>query len=318
MKNTLNHLKTQSSLLAFAAIFTASALQGQVTAVFTEDFSLNKNGQEVADGTLVYSLFTNLEGTGLTVGDPGVSQQLTVSTTAPANGFSADDNFAIRHLDGQTGIGNLRLRTYNTAFTDEEITTITFDYHPVAYGNQGMRFLVATADGVLNQLNFALHTATGAVQNGYEAQGEPLTEDGFIQLGGWYRYELVVNTGNQTYSVKIWEDGTANPILNVGGLTFVNPISGIIGRVEWQPFGNNDCIGLEAYIDNVRITQGVQSGTIWAGFPIVEGGYVDTGDFMGWLYVGSAPWIWSANEGKYIYLPESNVIASGAWSFTPR
>ena len=300
------------SCLAFAAAVTASAVHGQVVTVFEEDFSLTKTAVAPNDGQLVYSLFNNIEGTGITTSSP--NQQLTVSYNAPANGFSADNNFAIRHLDNETGPGNLRLRTYNTVYADD-VTTIAFDYHPVSYGNQGMRFLVATASGALNQLNFALHTAAGAVQNGYEAQGDPLTQDGFIELGKWYHYEVTVDPSAQTYDVKIWVDGTADPILTVSDLTYVNPISGVIGRVEWQPFGNSECVGLEAYIDNIKITQGVDPSSTWAGFDITEDDWVDTGAWMGWLNVRHAPWLYSSSLASWLYLPESQVTGSGAWAF---
>jgi hypothetical protein len=181
-----------------------------------------------------------------------------------------------------------------------------------------MRFLVATAAGALNQLNFALHTATGAVQNGYEAQGDPLTEDGFIELGKWYHYEVTVDPSAQTYDVKIWVDGTADPILNVADLTYAGPISGVIGRVEWQPFGNNDCTGLDAYIDNIKITQGVDPSSTWAGYDIDQNGWADTGSWLGWVYVQMAPWVYSDSLGSWIYMQEPNPTDPGVWGFVTR
>jgi hypothetical protein len=63
---------------------------------------------------------------------------------------------------------------------------------------------------------------------------------------------------------------------------------------------------------------GGSSPTTWAGYDIVEG-WVNTDDFMGWLYVGSDPWIISsALGGGWIYLPEDFVSETGAWSYIPK
>lgn len=53
----------------------------------------------------------------------------------------------------------------------------------------------------------------------------------------------------------------------------------------------------------------------WAGYPVTPGGYVDTGDFMGWLYVGYAPWIYSVSLDGYAYIREAEVTDSGAWVY---
>jgi hypothetical protein len=55
----------------------------------------------------------------------------------------------------------------------------------------------------------------------------------------------------------------------------------------------------------------------WAGWPMT-GNAVDTGEFLGWLDVSYAPWIWSYNLDGWIYLPEGNVDDNGAWMFMPR
>lgn len=52
----------------------------------------------------------------------------------------------------------------------------------------------------------------------------------------------------------------------------------------------------------------------WAGFP-VEDSWADTGGWLGYLYVGSEPWVWSFSMGTWLYLPESGVKPSGAWAY---
>ena len=54
----------------------------------------------------------------------------------------------------------------------------------------------------------------------------------------------------------------------------------------------------------------------WAGFPYLPGSnVVDTGSFLGLIYIEDAPWIWVSSLGKYIYLPESHVTESGGWAW---
>lgn len=59
------------------------------------------------------------------------------------------------------------------------------------------------------------------------------------------------------------------------------------------------------------------SSPAWAGYPIVDG-WVDTGAMAGLLQVESAPWVYSLDLGKYIYLDETYVGESGAWAYVPQ
>jgi hypothetical protein len=71
-------------------------------------------------------------------------------------------------------------------------------------------------------------------------------------------------------------------------------------------------------IDNVSISTASSGGEdTWAGYTIVDG-YVNTEGFMGWLYVAEDPWILSVSLDKYLYLPESAVSDSGAWTYLPK
>lgn len=68
-------------------------------------------------------------------------------------------------------------------------------------------------------------------------------------------------------------------------------------------------------IDNVVITEAV-AVTKWAGlYDIDEAGIVDTGNWMGLLYVENDPWIWSYSLEDWIYLPEAHVGSDGGWGY---
>lgn len=50
----------------------------------------------------------------------------------------------------------------------------------------------------------------------------------------------------------------------------------------------------------------------WLGYTIDADGWVDTGDWMGSLYVENEPWIYSGSLSKYLYIPNDS-----GWAFVP-
>jgi hypothetical protein len=74
----------------------------------------------------------------------------------------------------------------------------------------------------------------------------------------------------------------------------------------------------------VLLTPPSTSGTDWAHWSFADSqGWVKTTDpetgsnFLGWLNANKAPWLFSGALNKYHYIPESYVMDSGAWVFTP-
>lgn len=59
---------------------------------------------------------------------------------------------------------------------------------------------------------------------------------------------------------------------------------------------------------------GSQEPDTWAGYPIDEEGFVNTGDFIGWIYP-SGDYVFVYLLERYIFLPESYVGERGAWTF---
>lgn len=55
----------------------------------------------------------------------------------------------------------------------------------------------------------------------------------------------------------------------------------------------------------------------WASYP-VEDDWADTGDWLGYLYIGAGPWVWSHTMQSWIYLPESSVKENGTWIYVVR
>jgi hypothetical protein len=65
------------------------------------------------------------------------------------------------------------------------------------------------------------------------------------------------------------------------------------------------------------VVEAVEGAETWAGYPVMESGYVDTGDFMGLVYP-MGDWIYVSSISNWVYLPESHVEAGGAWGFVVR
>lgn len=53
----------------------------------------------------------------------------------------------------------------------------------------------------------------------------------------------------------------------------------------------------------------------WAGYPVDENGWADTGDWLGWVNTYSKPWILSLSLNQYIYMTEESVTSNGAWGY---
>jgi alpha-L-fucosidase 2 len=56
----------------------------------------------------------------------------------------------------------------------------------------------------------------------------------------------------------------------------------------------------------------------WLGYPVRPDGNVDTGDFIGWVYVGEAPYVWNYALANWIYADEAFVGPAGGWVFIYR
>ncbi len=56
---------------------------------------------------------------------------------------------------------------------------------------------------------------------------------------------------------------------------------------------------------------------MWGLWPI-EGGYVDTGSWLGWLWVQNDPWAWSLTMDNWVYCQAQNVTEDGGWVYLPK
>ncbi|NDV63187.1 hypothetical protein G0Q06_12045 [Puniceicoccales bacterium CK1056] len=158
----------------------------------------------------------------------------------------------------------------------------------------------------------------------------------FIQ-GGWVggltgsasiTVGLTFNLVNETYTFWFGDPATDDGSGWVNRLnSYTGDAPGIgsqtITQLGWglSPFeGNGDMTGdfleLDQVIFSTTYTGGGGDG-FWGGFPIGEGGYVDTGDWIGWVWVDQDPWVWSFDLDKYVYVPQASANAGKGWVYAP-
>ena len=89
-----------------------------------------------------------------------------------------------------------------------------------------------------------------------------------------------------------------------------------IGFELTNSFGNGVMDSGSIYFENIEGYILGTGPTTWAGYDINPDGIVDTGDWMGFLYVLNAPYVYSYDLQNWIYLPEEMVTESGSWAYT--
>ena len=64
----------------------------------------------------------------------------------------------------------------------------------------------------------------------------------------------------------------------------------------------------------LREGNGTVAPLTWAGYEVSESGWVDTGDFLGFLYI-AGDFVFSLDFERWLYLPEDLVTVSGTWVY---
>ena len=54
------------------------------------------------------------------------------------------------------------------------------------------------------------------------------------------------------------------------------------------------------------------------GESAAESGWIDTGEFMGKIYMTELPWVWSDSLSCWIYTPVEGITETGVWGFSPQ
>jgi hypothetical protein len=171
-----------------------------------------------------------------------------------------------------------------------------------------------------------------------------------------YQLICLMNPAEETFSFGLYSDtGPFSSFLRRNAIDGTQYTSEV--RIAWTDLGglpadkgyvNSDYIGFEVHIERKAASEGgdrtkrswsgiedvawantEEWGTLrllpgevtppltWAGYEIVDG-WVDTEEFLGYLNVQDAPWIYSLLFEKYIYIEESMMGTGGGWLYVSR
>lgn len=125
----------------------------------------------------------------------------------------------------------------------------------------------------------------------------------------------VDSTGSYTWSsarmaadVQAWLDGSAT---HAGWILVGEETARSTKRFQSRHGDNGPTLTV-----SYTVADGVDT---WAGYPVSgDGVSVNTGEFIGWIDITQAPWIYSYSLDDFLYLPEESVGSAGGWAFVPR
>jgi hypothetical protein len=119
-------------------------------------------------------------------------------------------------------------------------------------------------------------------------------------------------------------EGAGHSFIPGSGLGVTPPPFAGSPQDEFQGWSNTEVNGktveahcFEFFYEHLALSE-LAEPSMWEGFPLNESGWVNTGDWMGWLNVTDEPWIWSLSLETFLFLPEGSLTDNGAWFFAPR
>lgn len=268
--------------------------------------------------------------------------EITLMRHLPAGGIAPGEKGTIYFRYIQSGFNNLFIvGTGDNGRPVERVTNeITGELgisYPGGFANYNVIVRKDFSDGALD------HRDGGAYVN--------TVPNYVIQDNIWYHFWLVVDNsfdseGLSTGSYKLFVQGPGDEsaqLIKVGGEKDSAAFRRAPQKVETDSEGNVTAIlpasivwveflsnagppaspnaGDPFIFDDVYFSPGEDitipdNVEVWANRFTVVDGWADTGSLMGWLHVGSAPWVYSATAQKYIYVEESWIVDFGGWSFT--
>lgn len=153
------------------------------------------------------------------------------------------------------------------------------------------------------------------------------------QAETWYKFWMVVYPGEFKWDLYT-QGGEFAEITKVtseieGGYTWRNLTFDPLRTWRLRISGDTPDLtttGAPTYLDNfyldttgINLTQPPVSGgpvnAQWNGYEVLDGGWVNTNTWIGWVNVADDPWIISTSLDGWIYLPEGQDTASGAWMY---
>ena len=231
-----------------------------------------------------------------------------------------------------------------------EPVMVAFDLYEPAVGFGRMVMALGTGAPWVPEYNFANQILGIEINNGFLAAGERTTNVygslPSLDRESPYRIFMITNLSDDPYDYTDptgFEDTLEHGEMEVWVYDYTAEDYIFGGRWETTRDGNyggdNDLIGFgfrqysgddkTVYIDDLLIAsefdwsvrsedgeEPVEPET-WIGYDVGPGGWVDTGDWLGMVYVSNAPWVYSSGLHNWLYIDEDTVQSTGAWGFIP-
>lgn len=174
--------------------------------------------------------------------------------------------------------------------------------------------------------NFGVRTQTttdagGGLNLGYLADGDWMEYLLMVETAGRYaldvRYASPNGTAGLTATVADGEPWTRMFTVATGG--WQNWSTATLGEFN-LPAGKST-LRITAVIpttDDINLNWfelRLLEASKWAGYPIEENNWANSGDFLGYVFVQYAPWIFALDLNAWIYLPEDSITDTGAWMY---
>ncbi len=143
-----------------------------------------------------------------------------------------------------------------------------------------------------------------AAEAGQAAVGlifDPVTSDiGFAETDyTWVANHMVAPAAD---AVQCWECHQSKDRMDMQAL----------GLTGGMAMGQADALNVTYLGYSVAVVGTVDE---WTGPAADSSQIIDTGSWMGYLEVSNAPWVYSFNLGKYVYMPEEGGDIFGSWTY---
>lgn len=154
--------------------------------------------------------------------------------------------------------------------------------------------------------------------------------DYVVPLNQWVELWMVVDNANDTVELFLRAEGETDVVaLYDEPAGFRNGTEDALQTLIFN-YNSGDpeggaYAGDPIYFDDLAVNVGSRAletpgeggeDETYLGYPVSDG-YISTDAWMGMLYIGNAPWLWSYDLDGYVYAAEESHSNSGMWLYVP-
>lgn len=138
--------------------------------------------------------------------------------------------------------------------------------------------------------------------------GDRVTFRGTASASGTAVAEAIIEAGTEgSVSVPLGSESSEfflTTVLRKGDISRI--------RVGFQIIAES---GESGSVTFSNLSASLEEAVSFANWTSEDGEWIDTGDWLRWLSIADAPWIYSLLLNRWMYLPEENVSENGGWLY---